>query len=234
MIFFLHCRAFAAQGRSNRGTTLSPTAREQLCRKSSLRIKCSGDQVGGKPMTDDNELPPDQLCRQLLDENAMLRRLLSEHHIAIRSPELPPPTDPVPQPAPLEAEDPTERARRRIALFRSLFRGREDVFAARWESRSGDGKSGYMPAAERDWKAISRTKSEDRKKVDQQTRRLLPLTDKVIEDHLWGRHTIGVSKRSRRIGTVSFLQRRACLDLLRSCHLRDDAQKNHRKRAGRP
>ena len=62
----------------------------------------------------------------------------------------------------------------------------------RWESRSGDGKSGYMPAAERDWKTISRTKREDRKKVDRQTRRLLPLTDKVIEDHLWGRHTVGV------------------------------------------
>ena len=122
----------------------------------------------------------------------MLRTLLSEHHIAIPSMEPPPPGDPVPQPTQHETEDPTERARRRIALFRSLFRGREDVFAVRWESRIGDGKSGYMPAAERDWKAISRTKREDRKKVDRQTRRLLPLTDKVIEDHLWGRHTVGV------------------------------------------
>ena len=31
----------------------------------------------------------------------------------------------------------------KIALFRSLFRGRDDVFAYRWEGR--EGKSGYSP-----------------------------------------------------------------------------------------
>ena len=30
-----------------------------------------------------------------------------------------------------------------IALFRSLFKGRDDVFAIRWER---EGRSGYMPA----------------------------------------------------------------------------------------
>ncbi|MEO7174975.1 MAG: hypothetical protein ABIV51_03985 [Saprospiraceae bacterium] len=30
-----------------------------------------------------------------------------------------------------------------IAIFRSLFKGREDVFAVRWEKEN---KSGYMPA----------------------------------------------------------------------------------------
>jgi hypothetical protein len=49
-----------------------------------------------------------------------------------------------------------------------------------------------MPAAERDWNAINRSRPEDKKRVDRKTRRFLPLTDKVIEDHLWGRHTIGV------------------------------------------
>ena len=33
----------------------------------------------------------------------------------------------------------------KIALFRSLFRGREDVYARRFESRR-TGKSGYAPA----------------------------------------------------------------------------------------
>ena len=33
----------------------------------------------------------------------------------------------------------------KIALFRSLFRGREDVYAKRFESRK-TGKSGYQPA----------------------------------------------------------------------------------------
>ena len=35
------------------------------------------------------------------------------------------------------------RAPKRIALFRGLFRGREDVYARRWEST--DGRSGYVP-----------------------------------------------------------------------------------------
>lgn len=39
---------------------------------------------------------------------------------------------------------------RKIQLFRSLFKGRKDVFATRWEipanSPGGEGKSGYMPA----------------------------------------------------------------------------------------
>ena len=32
---------------------------------------------------------------------------------------------------------------RKVAVFRSLFRGREDVYARRWEGKSG--KSGYSP-----------------------------------------------------------------------------------------
>jgi hypothetical protein len=35
-----------------------------------------------------------------------------------------------------------------IELYKSLFRGREDIYAVRWEK---DGKSGYMPAYEVDW-----------------------------------------------------------------------------------
>jgi hypothetical protein len=38
----------------------------------------------------------------------------------------------------------------KIALFRSLFRGREDVYARRWESPK-TGKSGYQPDCKNDW-----------------------------------------------------------------------------------
>jgi superfamily II DNA or RNA helicase len=134
-------------------------------------------------------LAVEKLCEQHREENAMLRRLLLEHGIAISPPRPKPDASNETQ---LEPEDSAERARKRIFLFRSLFRGREDVFAVRWESHRGDGNSGYMPAAERDWNAINRSRPEDRKKVDRKTRRFLPLTDRVIEDHLWGRHTIGV------------------------------------------
>jgi hypothetical protein len=69
---------------------------------------------------------------------------------------------------------PVLKAEQRIALFRSLFHGRDDVYAVRWENT--DGRSGYMPKADRDWKAYFRAKDEDRKKVDRQTRKFRPLT----------------------------------------------------------
>ena len=82
-----------------------------------------------------------------------------------------------------------------IALFRSLFRGRDDVYARRWQS--ADGRSGYMPASLKDWNAINRSRPEDRRKVDQATRTLLPLTDAVIERRLSGRDDLTQCDRSR-------------------------------------
>ena len=38
----------------------------------------------------------------------------------------------------------------KIALFRSLFRGRDDVYPRRFESRR-TGKSGYQPACANEW-----------------------------------------------------------------------------------
>lgn len=60
--------------------------------------------------------------------------------------------------------DKEERARKRIALFRRLFRGREDVYARRWKNY--DGRHGYMPVVVKDWKAINRSRPEERKRVD--------------------------------------------------------------------
>jgi hypothetical protein len=126
--------------------------------------------------------------KRLREENARLRRLVATHSIAIPQFE---PERPLAQPTPtVPPVDKEERARRRIALFRDLFRGREDVYARRWERE--DGKAGYSPAALKDWKAINNSRPEDRKKVDQKTRKFLPLTDAVIENHLLGRETVGV------------------------------------------
>ena len=133
--------------------------------------------------------PPEQENVRLREENARLRRLLAVHSVPI--PQLPAerplPTKTVEPPPPVDKE---ERARQRIALFRSLFRGREDVYARRWENAVG--RYGYMPAVLKDWKAINKSRPEDRKRVDQKTRKFLPLTDAVIEDHLLGKETIGV------------------------------------------
>src|SRR5260370_39215281 len=106
--------------------------------------------------------PPEQEDTRLRDENARLRRLLAVHSIPIPqlAPENPAPTKTVETAPPVDKE---ERARKRIALFRSLFRGREDVYARRWES--DDGRHGYMPVVVKDWKGINRSRPEERKKA---------------------------------------------------------------------
>src|SRR6266700_6095061 len=86
--------------------------------------------------------PPEQENIRLREENARLRRLLAVDSIPIPqlASENPPPAKTAEPAPPVDKE---ERARQRIALFRSLFRGREDVYSRRWEN--ADGRHGYMP-----------------------------------------------------------------------------------------
>ena len=131
--------------------------------------------------------------RRLREENARLRSLLIEH--SVRIPEIPSTTAVSQTPQTISAAPDVRRsalgtAEQRIELFRSLFRGRDDVYAIRWES--ADGRSGYMPKADRDWKSYLRAKDKDRKKVDRQTRKFRPLTQDVVRGHLVGDHTVGI------------------------------------------
>jgi superfamily II DNA or RNA helicase len=73
----------------------------------------------------------------------------------------------------------------KIRLFRSLFRGRDDVYAVRWEARNG--KSGYSPACIRDARNFFVPKAEAIKQ-----RQLLPLNDQMIHDHLSGKLSAGI------------------------------------------
>ncbi len=77
----------------------------------------------------------------------------------------------------------------RIALFRSFFRGRSDVYPIRWESTKG--KTGYSPACRNEWQS-GICKKPQAKCFDCDNRDFLPVTDQVIYDHLAGKHTIGV------------------------------------------
>ncbi len=67
----------------------------------------------------------------------------------------------------------------KIALFRNLFRGRDDVYAVFW-SNERTGKKGYSPAIENPWNS-GRGKP----------KKYLPLTDRVIHGHLVGEAVIG-------------------------------------------
>src|ERR1700690_1146639 len=131
----------------------------------------------------------DEENQLLREENARLRRVLAAHGIPV--PQFTPDdARPVQTITPAAVENKEEPVRKPIALFRSLFRGREDIYARRWEN--SDGRSGYSPAALKDWRAINSSRPEDRKKVDRITRKFLPLSDVVIENHLLGKETIGI------------------------------------------
>jgi superfamily II DNA or RNA helicase/very-short-patch-repair endonuclease len=75
-------------------------------------------------------------------------------------------------------------ASEKISLFRSLFRGREDVWARRFESRR-TGKSGYAPACANEWVRGVCEKPKVRC-ADCPQRRFLPLDEDVIRWHLSG------------------------------------------------
>ncbi len=75
-------------------------------------------------------------------------------------------------------------AQAKIGLFRSLFRGREDIYARRFESRK-TGKHGYAPACANEW--VRGVCEKPRVKCAEcPYRRFLPLTDDVVRWHLSG------------------------------------------------
>src|SRR5437867_5369531 len=87
----------------------------------------------------------------------------------------------VPRASPVHQYSPSEV---KIGLFRSLFRGREDVYPRRFESRR-TGKSGYAPACGNEW--VRGICEKPRIKcTDCPHRRFLPWTDDVIRWHLSG------------------------------------------------
>lgn len=116
-------------------------------------------------------------CKRLRQENLYLKQLLtkmmhgqtmvmSEKIITNRS-------------APVE----------KIRLFQSLFNGRKETYALRWESVNG--RCGYSPACANEWQKPVCLKPQI--SCNQcQNRKLMPLTDQVIYEHLSGKKTIGI------------------------------------------
>lgn len=84
----------------------------------------------------------------------------------------------------LDAIDNSSPPAAKIALFRSLFRGRDDVYPRRFESRK-TGRAGYAPACAHEW--VSGICEKPRIKcADCPKRRFLPVTDEVMRWHLSG------------------------------------------------
>lgn len=76
-----------------------------------------------------------------------------------------------------------------IQIFMSIFKGRHDVYAKRWEK---DGKNGYSPAYKVDWSKFAAFKASGGRFADYPHKTSLPLTMEVIQSHLEGRETIGI------------------------------------------
>ena len=78
----------------------------------------------------------------------------------------------------------------KIALFRTLFGGREDVYPRRWEN-TAKGRAGYAPVCANEWKPGVCHKPRVRCGACP-NQAFVPVTDEAIERHLRGRHTMGV------------------------------------------
>ncbi len=76
-----------------------------------------------------------------------------------------------------------------IELYKSLFRGREDIYAVRWER---DGKSGYMPAYEVDWTNYEKHKAQGGNFGNYRDKKHLLFDNTAIEIHLEGKVTHGI------------------------------------------
>lgn len=77
----------------------------------------------------------------------------------------------------------------KIRLFMSLFGGRTDVFAIRWYSKTTE-KGGYRPVCGNEWDAMLCDKKKY-KCSDCPNRKLMPLAEKDIYNHLAGKDAYG-------------------------------------------
>jgi len=114
-------------------------------------------------------------CERLREENRQLR-----DHLGIQSQTQvvqPVSTNPANDASAINSKSSPDA---KVRLFRSLFRGRDDIYAVRWEGRN-NGKAGYSPAHRRVW-GIQHS---------EQPKEYFPLTDQVILDHLTGKLTAG-------------------------------------------
>ena len=126
---------------------------------------------------------------RLRAENAMLRGLLRAHGIEIPEDKAEGEVD-TPQSLAAEAKVLKRSAMAdKIALFMSLFQGREDVYAHRWESKNGG--SGYSPACKNEWRKGVCLKPRGKCR-DCGHAAYLPYDERAVAAHLSGSCVLGV------------------------------------------
>jgi len=76
-----------------------------------------------------------------------------------------------------------------LSLYMSLFRGRTDIYARRWEKH---GKSGYTPAYSFDWNEFLNHKARGGNFNSFKNKEKVPLTRDIVKKHLIGAYFIGI------------------------------------------
>ncbi len=79
--------------------------------------------------------------------------------------------------------------RKEVTLYRTLFKGREDVFAIYWQKGN---KSGYMPAYQFDPYMYRRHKLKGGSFKNYEDKTYLPVTDQQLNKHFSGEQLIGI------------------------------------------
>ena len=119
----------------------------------------------------------DAAVRELRDLEAELAALEAPHPVLRHEPRT-------------TAASAPSTAAEKVALFRSLFRGREDVFPRRWEN-DRTGRTGYAPACGNEW--VRGVCEKPRVRCGEcPNQAFFPVGNRVILDHLQGRHVAGV------------------------------------------
>ena len=96
----------------------------------------------------------------------------------------------------------------KIGLFRSLFRGRDDVYPKRFESKRS-GKSGYQPVCRNEWVRPLCQKPKI-KCGNCENRDFIPLSDEVIRNHLVGFDPADPRRQEFVIGIYPMLSDETC------------------------
>ena len=127
--------------------------------------------------------------KRLGQENDRLKRLLSQHGIDHES-NTAEPDDKVVTKTKQNQKSDKLSPQEKIDLYRSYFRGREDVYALRWENAK-TGRKGYSPACENEWRPGVCGKPKIKCSVcpNQQWK---SLNDQALYAHLTGKNFIGV------------------------------------------
>lgn len=120
------------------------------------------------------------------------REAISKHIEVLRDrlKALDPETESLAGPSPVCVPRILATSQEKVALFRQLFRGREDVFPTLWGNQNL-GKKGYAPACRNEW--IRGVCEKPRVRCGEcPSQAFIPVSDQIILDHLQGRRVVGV------------------------------------------